>query len=472
MSKGLISKALPAAPAVAAGSRDASDGDTSTIATVGLWLYLLFIISWFLQLGERYSILGAIRFDLLLVMVIAVLCLVASADRPANQSMWTSRRFVFWLVFYAVLTLPLIEWPGSVIKAGLPNFFKAAVFALFTGSLVRNRKGLIQLLLVFVGCQVFRVLEPLYMHHTQGYWGSQASMAHFEFLNRLAGAPADIINPNGLAFVIVTTLTFCHFLCPLSKIGKLFYLGYLPVAMWALLLTGSRTGLLALAMVLAGIWWKSQHKLTIAAIVVVTAVSVFPILPDDLKDRYESLVSSDTKNSATAGERNTALKSSLMVASRRPLFGHGLGTSGEANANFGTSEQPAHNLYAEVAEELGFLGLLLFLGFMITLCKEVNRARANSDGDNPRELVRATTDALQVYLAMNVTFSLASYGLSGPEWYLMAGISDVILRLQSAPAAISATAATPSDSGVSIHSALRGVLSTDPARAFRQRKLS
>jgi O-antigen ligase len=471
MSQALISKGLLDPPAV--DSRAASDGETNTIAKVGLWLYLVFIISWFLQLGQRYSVLAAIRFDLLLVAVIAVLCLVVSADRPTKASMWTSRRFVFWLVFYTVLTLPLIEWPGSVIKAGLPNFFKAAVFALFTGSLVRNRKGLMLLLLVFVFCQVFRVLEPLYMHQTEGYWGSHASMANFEFLDRLAGAPADIVNPNGLAFVIVTTLTFCHFLCPLSKIGRLFYLGYVPVAMWALLLTGSRTGLLALAMVLGAIWWKSRQKLQIAAVVLVAAFSVFPFLPADLKDRYESLFSSKTKNSATAGERSEALKSSLIVASRRPLFGHGLGTSGEANANFGISEQPAHNLYAEVAQELGFLGLLLFLGFMITLWKEVSRARANCADDDPKELVRATTDALQVYLAMNLIFSLASYGLSTPEWYLMAGISDVILRLQAAPAAIGTTTATArAQTGVSVHSALRGVLSSEPARALRQAKLS
>jgi hypothetical protein len=74
---------------------------------------------------------------------------------------------------------------------------------------------------------------------------------------------------------------------------------------------------------------------------------------------------------------------------------------------------------------------------------------------------------------MNLTFSLASYGLSTPEWYLMAGISDVILRLQAAPAAIGTTTATArAETGVSVHSALRGVLSSEPVRAFRQGKLS
>lgn len=434
--------------------------ETSTFSQVGLALYLLFIVSWFLQLGQRYPILGAIRFDLLLVILIAGFCLVSARQPSPTQQMWTSRRFVFWLVGYAVLSLPFIEWPGTVIKAGLPEFFKAAVFCLFTGTLVRNRRGLMSLLIVFVGCQVFRVLEPLYLHVTEGYWGSQASMADWEFLDRLAGAPDDIVNPNGLAFVIVTTLTFCHFLCPLSKIARLAYLAYLPLAMWALMLTGSRTGLLALGIVVIALWWKSQRKVMVGAVVLVTICVIFPLLPGDLRDRYASLVSSDTKNAGSATDRTVALESSLIVASRRPLFGHGLGTSGEANANFGISEQPAHNLYAEIAQELGALGLLIFLGFMVTLSREINRVRVASRDRGAKDLVSCSADALQVFLVMNLTFSLASYGLSGYEWYLMAGISGVLGRLHVTSLSIGGIEAATSATGEpgSVHWALEGIL--------------
>jgi putative inorganic carbon (HCO3(-)) transporter len=407
--------------------------DTPFVTNLGLGLYLLFIISWFLQSGRRYPMLGAIRFDLLLVIAISILCLLSPPLRPAagtaTPRRWTSRRFVFILVGYAVLTLPLVEWPGSVLKAGLPEFFKAVVFCLFTGTLVRNKRGLTYLLMVFVGCQAFRVLEPLYLHVTEGYWGSFASMANWEFMNRLAGAPFDIINPNGLAFVIITTLAFCHFLCPLSKMGLLAYLAFLPLALWALTLTASRTGMLALILVLGGIWWKTRRKVLMLIVVAVTVFGVVPLLSDDLADRYESMFSSDTKNAGSVTDRTAGIKSGLIVATRRPLFGHGLGTSSEANANFGIEAQPTHNLYVEVAQELGFLGVPVFIGFIVTLARELMAARARCRAARATGLVSRLTDSLQIFLIMNIMFSLASYGLSGYEWYLMAGLSTVVTRL-------------------------------------------
>ena len=38
-------------------------------------------------------------------------------------------------------------------------------------------------------------------------------------------------------------------------------------------------------------------------------------------------------------------------------------------------------------------------------------------------------DSMQVFLVMNLMVSLASYGLFGSEWYLMAGACSVLTRL-------------------------------------------
>ena len=46
-----------------------------------------------------------------------------------------------------------------------------------------------------------------------------------------------------------------------------------------------------------------------------------------------SIFSGNTRNAVTADERIDGLKIDVQVAMRRPLFGHGLGTSREANAN-------------------------------------------------------------------------------------------------------------------------------------------
>ena len=95
----------------------AVDGSTSGWAKIGMYLYLLFIVSWFAQLAVRHAFLAAIRFDLLLVIVIAVLCVLSAKDpRPAGPS-WTAKRLVGWLVIYSVLTLPFTELSPSVAVA-------------------------------------------------------------------------------------------------------------------------------------------------------------------------------------------------------------------------------------------------------------------------------------------------------------------------------------------------------------------
>lgn len=421
---------------------------------VGFYLYLVFIASWFLHAGHRFPLLGAVRFDLTLVATISALCVLTAAGRASDRAEWTPSRLVLVLVGYAFVTLPFVEWPGSVLKLGFPEFVKAAVFCIFTATLATTRRALQAVLLVFVACQVFRVLEPLYLHLTEGYWGSLASMANSEFMDRLSGSPSDVVNPNGLAYVIVTSLTFMHFLAPLSKIGLLLYLAYIPLALWALMLTGSRTGLLALAIVVAGMWWRSRHKLIMAAAVVVGVAVAIPLLPADTADRYLSIFSSSAKNAATASERSAGLVSAITVAMRRPLFGHGLGTSLEANANFGAEGQPAHNLYVETAQELGLLGLPLLLGFMVALAREIGATARRSRDSGQSGFVPAGTDALLVFFWMNVTFSLASYGLSGYEWYLMAGISAILSQLSLEGGS---TDARPEVPAPHLHEALRGV---------------
>src|SRR5688572_28952205 len=125
--------------------------------------------SWFLHLPARFTPLGAMRADLLLVCVLGVLGVWASQDaKDAGDK--SVRRSLWILVFYAAISIPLVEWPGSVVRAGFPEFLKAFVFYWFTVVFVTSPRRLKAALAVFVGCQIFRALEPLYLHLTEGYW--------------------------------------------------------------------------------------------------------------------------------------------------------------------------------------------------------------------------------------------------------------------------------------------------------------
>jgi len=410
-------------------------------AVLGRSLYLVFVASWFLHLAQRIPVLGTIRFDLLLCIVLAGLAVASrSHDRaPATET----DKLLRTLILYVLVTLPFVEWPGSVIRSGIPEFVKAVVFYYFTVLFVRSEKDLKQLLLVFLACQTFRVLEPLYLHLTQGYWGSAASMSNWEFMNRLSGSPDDVINPNGLAAVVCTVVLFLYFLARTSRLATFAFWCLAPACLYALALTGSRSGFLTMAMIFVGILVKSDKRVLVGTAGVLIAIVGFRFLSADQQDRYLSTFGLGERNRATAEQRVDSIEADFEVALRKPIVGHGLGTSKEANANYGTSYALSHNLYVEVLQELGFVGLAIFLLFLKSIFAaslEVKRAYA---GAASGRFLPCLIDALQVWLWANLIFSFASYGLTMYDWYLQGGLLVVVRRLAAAPTASPALPSHP-----------------------------
>jgi O-antigen ligase len=249
----------------------------------------------------------------------------------------------------------------------------------------------------------------------------------------LSGSPYDVVNPNGLAAIICTVLLFLYYLAGLSWINTLAFLALAPACLYALALTGSRSGFVTLIVILAVIVLKSRHRFLVGAAGVLVIVAGFQFLSADQQDRYLSVFGAGEKNLETADQRFDSMEADFLVAMRRPVLGHGLGTSQEANANFGGRNQPSHNLYLEVVQELGLIGLAIFLLFLKSiLTASVQLRRAYADADAAKFPLRLV-DALQVWLWMNLIFSLASYGLSVYEWYLMGGLLLVMRRFAVTP---------------------------------------
>jgi len=400
------------------------------------YLYLIFIISYFLHLTARIPALGAIRFDLMMTgLVFAAMLLKRS--QPKEPDFGHIRLLLAIIGAYVVLSLPLVRWPGSVLAHGIPNFIKAVVFFYYTAALVDTPRKLRGFIGVFVACMLFRVLEPYYMHLAHGYWGDVTTMAEDEYLNRLSGSPYDKINGNGLAFVIVSVLPFLHYLSGTSIKYRLAYWISLPVLLHALILTASRTGLLALGAILFGIFTKSRRKLLIILVSIAAVVIAIGSLSGLQRDRFESLWRTDVRGAQTARGRIEGALRTFDVGMQRPIFGHGLGTSLEANANLLGIAQPAHILYAEVIEELGAIGLLLVIGLIVAIFVNFRHARRQlKAAPDPDPYLVQVVNAMETWLLMNTLFSFASYGLSSYEWYLFAGLSVVVRRLalQTVPA--------------------------------------
>ena len=406
-------------------------------------LYLLYLASYLLHLTARAAILAVIRFDLVLFAIITIL-LVLEGDKLKGRLRDECTTVLGILFLYVVISLPFVEWPGSVLRNNLSIFIKSIAFFFFTILIVDNERRLKGFVNVFIFCELFRVLEPLYLHLMYGYWGSNTYIGAGEFVDRLSGAPSDIINPNGLAFVIATVYPFIHYLWNGNKLlGRIGYVAVASMILYAMVLTMSRSGLVALAVIYWNIWLRSRHKLLMVAVAALAASLLWANMTDYQKDRYLSLTGSkEARSSATFYGRLGEYDTGFVTITKKPLVGHGLGTSLEAYFNVQNNPHISHVLYLEIWIELGIIGLAIYLMFIQRIYKMLNKVKkvlsqlhdlysSLNLKDHQQDLIfyKNLLNILTSCFWMFMFFSLAQYGLSEIFWYLIAGLSVVLYRI-------------------------------------------
>jgi putative inorganic carbon (HCO3(-)) transporter len=392
------------------------------VSTFTFFMFQIYQLDFFLRSSARISGIGIIRPTLLLFAIVAI-SLFFQRDKLREKMQHPIMKAMGVFLLVIIFTLPFVTYPGSVLRYHIPEFIKAIVFLYFMALIVDTKGRLKWALIIFVGCQVIRVLEPLYLNITSGYWGAKTHMGGGEFANRLGGAPADVINPNELGFVIVTIIPFLHYL--LFSRGwfyKLIYLGLMPALMYALILTMSRGAFLALLVVGWVVWKESKHKVLLIGVAIGIAIAGWSVMNDTQRDRYFSLVSSDSAQSATAEGRLTGIVNEFKLGFKRPIFGHGLGTTSEAKANSGMGTKASHNMYAEIMIELGLVGFFFFMAIIKKIYLQIRQSTSLLYAETMDALYRDLFKALKVIFWMFALYSINYWGLSQYYWYNLAGL--------------------------------------------------
>jgi hypothetical protein len=283
---------------------------------------------------------------------------------------------------------------------------------------------------VYLASQTFRVLDPLFLHLTTGYWGDRTYLGDDTgFIPRLSGAPWDIVNANGLASLVIITVPFLYFWG--RSRGKLTLMGFvLPLCLaliYALMLTLSRSTLIALMVeVLAVLMFSKRRVLILGFLFVGLSVGV-SALSDLQRERFlGSLYRSDAKGAESAKGRVSGLYDDIEVWAQHPMFGFGFGTSGEAIFNFKGGHTISHTLYTEALMEIGVFGIPFLIAYLYQLWKAAWRSYRLSMQHQVRlafaPILLWSPPAGLVWLIGYLFFSIAAYGLSTYTWYLSGGI--------------------------------------------------
>ena len=230
-------------------------------------------------------------------------------------------------------------------------------------------------------------------------------------------------NEAGVAGCLTVALAF-SFLA--ANRFRVFALGALILAVWAVVGTSSRTALIVLAGLVA---WNllarpgSERKRVATALLLLLLVGGLTaatlstggglgdrLLADQQQVRLNplvELVESGSIDDAALGGRMTLWRLALAEALSAPLFGHGLGTLHRLEGAWYNHEgvlQGAHNEYLMLWGEAGFLPFLLFILFLGAMLR-VGVGIRNEDGS--AALLR-TVSGWGVVLAL---YSVAHHGV-------------------------------------------------------------
>jgi probable O-glycosylation ligase (exosortase A-associated) len=187
-------------------------------------------------------------------------------------------------------------------------------------------------------------------------------------------------NPNDLALHLVTMIPIgiALVLSSRSPLGKLFYLACAIVTTAAIVVTFSRGGFLGLVCTVGVLLWRlaRRSRVLIGSIGAVTIVLFIAFAPGG----YGGRLSTTSDDSAMA--RFDDLKRSVFIAAHHPLFGVGM----DNYVLYSNSNHATHNAYTQVAAELGFPAMLIYILFLITPLKELRRvaSETSSSGSTAR----------------------------------------------------------------------------------------
>jgi len=130
----------------------------------------------------------------------------------------------------------------------------------------------------------------------------------------------------------------------------------------------------------------------------------------------------DELTSASAVARFEVLQTGLHIAASHPVLGVGIGGYREANERYAPrlGERDAHNTYVSLAAEMGFPGLMLWLGLVGSVLAQVRRRRALVEADDRTIQVMWIVRAVIAFLVAGIFASFAAltvfYVFLGTLW--------------------------------------------------------
>ena len=258
---------------------------------------------------------------------------------------------------------------------------------------------------------------------------------------RLHGAVPIYRHPNSLAGIAMGTIPFCIFLWPAiqRRWVKLLLIPPLITSFICVLYSGSRTAYVAFFAFILYWFWQSQNKKKWVMWTVLIAVVAMPLVPDQYIGRFKSIGGEEAQGHSKEA-RIIILEDAWEVLKTHPL-GVGVASFPAVRREMFGRKQDTHNLYLEVATNLGVQGFIVFaflIGAFISTWsmlkrfgKTLNRVLLRQPDSADKRIIgelisklklcEQTTIAIGGFLFVRLTLGLFGMDLYEVYWWFIAG---------------------------------------------------
>jgi probable O-glycosylation ligase (exosortase A-associated) len=153
-----------------------------------------------------------------------------------------------------------------------------------------------------------------------------------------------------------------------KRIFKIGFIIMIVGVVYRALSTYSRGGFLSFCALCVMWWFRSKNKLISLIAIILIAAIILPIFPQSFWDRMGTISTDENKTDRSAFSRVHFWKVGFDMALNNPLFGVGVyGYKYEfdkydyTHGEYGTGRS-VHSMWFGILSELGFIGMILFLG--------------------------------------------------------------------------------------------------------------
>jgi O-antigen ligase len=267
------------------------------------------------------------------------------------------------LAFGAIilLTAPFSIWPGGAVSTFTDLYLKVTlVYLLAVNALISPKRleRMTWLLVLVIGFLAFRAV----FDYARGV--NMISRG-----TRVRGSVGGMMeNPNDLALHMVVFLPLAVFMAmrPGAAIKRLVAAGLAFCMMGAIVASGSRGGFLGFAAMLLVLGVFAVRQRPAAAVIgLFVVICSLPLVPDQYWYRIASITDESKDDYETSAARRRLYGEAIDAFVENPIWGVGAGQFKDYKPQTRVEAwHETHNIWLQVASELGVLGLAVF-GFLV-----------------------------------------------------------------------------------------------------------